>query len=145
LAQAHVQTEDCIKRLTSERDATKRQIRKDYERVGALAAKTIPGDPRLAEAQEHIREAELRVSEIDGELAVLCGMIIDEAEVIEALSEFDQLWESLTPREQMRVIELLIERITYDGAAGKLSIAYRPTGIRTLANELDSMKVEDAA
>jgi site-specific DNA recombinase len=42
----------------------------------------------------------------------------------------------LTPKEQARVIELLVERVDFDGSAGKVAITFRPAGIRTLADEL---------
>ncbi len=72
------------------------------------------------------------------EVAALSGDKIDEEEVIAALAGFDELWESLTPREQERIIDLLIDRVTYDGNASKLSITYRSTGIKTLAEEIGS-------
>ncbi len=39
---------------------------------------------------------------------------------------------ALTPKEQVRVLELLIERVEYDGEAGTVSVTFRPTGIRAL-------------
>ena len=38
--------------------------------------------------------------------------------------------------ERMRVVRLLIERVDYDGARGKVTMAFRSTGIRALAEEL---------
>jgi site-specific DNA recombinase len=55
-----------------------------------------------------------------------------ESEVVEALGRFDAIWDSLTPREQVRVVELLIERVTFDGPGENVSITFRPTGIKTL-------------
>jgi hypothetical protein len=40
------------------------------------------------------------------------------------------------------VINLLIESVAHDGPAGKVSITFRPTGIKTLADEWTQ---EDAA
>ena len=55
------------------------------------------------------------------------------------------MWDSLTPREQARVVQLLVERVDYDGATGKVSITFHPSGIKTLADELASHETEDAA
>jgi site-specific DNA recombinase len=52
------------------------------------------------------------------------------------LSLFDPVWESLTPTEQARVVQLLVERVDYDGARGRVSITFHETGIRTLADEI---------
>ena len=74
----------------------------------------------------------LMEDELVEELLTLGKDTIDESEVAQVLADFNLLWESMQPREQARAIELLIERVTFDGRAGNLSITYRPTGIRTL-------------
>jgi hypothetical protein len=42
------------------------------------------------------------------------------------------------------VIELLVERVNYDGDGGYISITFRPSGIKTLASELAERKEEAA-
>ena len=88
--------------------------------------------------------AERRVTQIDDELATLEGDLIDEREVAAALADFDALWECLVPREQARVIELLVERVAYDGQGGNVAITFRPSGIKALAGELAARKEEAA-
>jgi site-specific DNA recombinase len=85
---------------------------------------------------ERVSDAERRLSEIDSELATLEGNLIDEAEVAAALTDFDAEWDCLTPREQARVVELLVEQVVYDHERGGVAIAFRETGIKTLAAEL---------
>lgn len=84
------------------------------------------------------------VTEIDDELATLDGELVDEAEVAAALTDFNALWDCLAPREQARVIDLLVERVAYDVRAGKIAITFRPAGIKTLARELAARKDEAA-
>jgi site-specific DNA recombinase len=144
LAQARRQAEDQIQRLTAERTGLVRRLRDDHTEIGRLAATARPGDPRLADAHDRIGEAERRVSEIDAELAALDGDLVDEAEVAAALADFDAVWDCLAPREQARVVELLVERVAYDGNAGSISITFRPAGIKTLAGELSQRKDEAA-
>jgi hypothetical protein len=60
---------------------------------------------------------------------------IDRREVSAALSVFDPVWEQLAPKEQARVIGLLVERVAYDGKAGTVAITFHPTGIKALAQE----------
>lgn len=55
------------------------------------------------------------------------------------------VWGSLTPREQVRVVQLLVERVDYDGSKGKVSISFRPAGIKTLAGELADQGKEKSA
>lgn len=61
------------------------------------------------------------------------------------MAVFDPVWDSLTPREQARVIHLLVERVDYDGATGKIAITFHPSGIKMLADELAGHDAEDAA
>ncbi len=132
LAQTRLLAEAQAERLKYKRSALQRNRRKECAQLGKIAAEAEAGDPRLTQAQNRIHGADCRLIEMDGELSTLTKDSIDESEVVQVLADFNQLWESMQPREQARAIELLIERVTFDGRAGNLSITYRPTGIRTL-------------
>lgn len=144
LAQARSQAEGQIERLKAERGGLCGRLRDDHAELGRLAATSRPGDPRLADAHDRIRDAERRVTQIDDDLAALDGDLIDERDIAAALVNFDALWGCLAPREQSRVIELLVERVNYDGDGGNISITFRPSGIKTLGVELAERKEEAA-
>ena len=74
----------------------------------------------------------------------LNGELLDSTEVSKALAEFDKLWDALAPREQARLLELLIERVEYDGQRGNVSLTFHPSGIKSLTDELAQYQ-EDAA
>ena len=67
------------------------------------------------------------------ELEALRAQSIDPDDLRLALDAFDPVWEHLTTAEQARVVQLLIERIEYDGWDGSLDITFHPAGVRTLA------------
>ena len=48
---------------------------------------------------------------------------------------FDPVWGTLSPREQARVLHLLIERVGYDGEKERVAITFRPGGIKALGRE----------
>lgn len=140
LAQALRQVEDQIERLTAERRGLVARLREDHAEVRRLASLARPGDPRLPDAHDRIFAAEQRTIEIDGELAALKVDMVAEVEVATALADFDAVWDCLAPREQARIVELLVAQVAYDGNAGSIAITFRPTGIKTLADELSKPK-----
>jgi site-specific DNA recombinase len=56
-------------------------------------------------------------------------------EVGKAWHVLDRRWTGLTPEEAARLIGMVVERIDYDGAKGKVAITFRPAGIRQLVQE----------
>ena len=70
-----------------------------------------------------------------------------EQQVLDQLKEMDipvvqtllaDGWSALAPLEQARVLRLLVERVDYDGRAGKLVLALHPRGPQRLAEEQEN-------
>ena len=111
------------------RSEERRKLVKHLGRAG-----TAPD--RMADVQERIRAAEQRSTEVREELIAIGRELLDEKEVAKALALFDPAWDALSPREQARIIHLLVERVDYDGKNGTVSVTFHPAGIETLADEL---------
>ena len=62
----------------------------------------------------------------------------DPADLRRALTLFDPVWEVLHAREQDRVLKLLLEGISFDGPAGTAVVGFRATGIKALAEEIET-------
>jgi site-specific DNA recombinase len=60
--------------------------------------------------------------------------VIEESEVIDALSALEPMWEELHPAEQAFILRLLIERI--DVAPDGISVTLHAAGLRSLVAEL---------
>ena len=80
--------------------------------------------------------AERRATDVREELIALGRQLVDEKDAVRALALFEPVWDALSPREQVRVVQLLVERVDYDGAKGTVSITFHPTGIRSLAEDM---------
>ncbi len=91
---------------------------------------------RLADLQERITVAEQRLAEIHAQEAALERDRVDEADLVTALASFEPIWDTLSPREQARVVHLLVERVAYDGAQETVAVTFRPGGIKVLAQEV---------
>jgi site-specific DNA recombinase len=87
---------------------------------------------RLAELHERLREAERRLIELRDQAQRAQREMVTKAEVDSALDAFTPLWEALSPREQARVLRLLIQRVDYDGANGRIAVTFHANGLRTL-------------
>ncbi len=118
-----------------ERDARRwnDEVRTTLE--GAAAGQSASALPRLADLQERLRHAEQRAAEIQTRLDALDRERITEDEVAAALASFDPVWNALAPREQARIVHLLVQRVDYDCGAGTLAITFHAAGLKTLAAE----------
>jgi len=141
LRHAQRQQKESLERLEAERRVLDRELARLNDGIRLAlgpAGRNEAARGRLADLQDRIRKGERRALEIRQEMAALERKRVDEDELATALSLFDPVWDSLAPREQARVVQLLVERVAYDGRDGQISVTFRPTGIKTLAAELAS-------
>jgi site-specific DNA recombinase len=125
-------------RQTLETEA--KRLAKELARHGAqiralLRSPNAETPERLAELEGQTAKAELRLREVRSKLQDQQTSAFNEAEVGAALAQFDAVWEALSPSEQSRLVELLIERVDYDGAAGTLAIHFHESGLESLIAE----------
>lgn len=100
-----------------------------------VASKPNPDVGLLADLHEQIRAGEQRLTAIREEAVRIKARVFTQDDVADALREFDQVWESLNTREKCRVLQLLIERVDYDGAAGTIAVTFCPNGIKAFQND----------
>ncbi|WP_439630655.1 zinc ribbon domain-containing protein [Gemmata sp.] len=98
---------------------------------------------RLAELHERIGTVEGRVTRVRDQIKSVAAQLIDEGAAASALAAFDPVWGTLTPREQARVVGLLVETVGFDGRTGTVAVTFRPAGITTLAKELTQHALEE--
>jgi site-specific DNA recombinase len=148
LAQARRQDEAQVAELDAERRGLEKDLARWHAEMQRLSGQLGSGGDyagvvsRLADLQERIGLVERRVTQVREQIKAVAGQLPDEDEVAQALALFDPIWEALAPREQARVIQLLVERVDYDGAQGKVAITFHPHGIRALADELTKGRKE---
>jgi site-specific DNA recombinase len=141
LAQARRQDDERAAALADEKRSLERDLKADHAEVRRLSARLRPGEgnaevvARMADLHERVSRTEDRLKTVRDDLADAAAERVPEAEAAKALAAFDPVWGALTPREQARVVALLVERVVYDAAAGTVAVTFRPTGIKTLADE----------
>jgi site-specific DNA recombinase len=147
--QACAQADSRVADLEAERRGLERDVARWTTELPLVAEEAGRGggsaSARLADLHDRLRAAERRAAEIDDEARALGSQQISEYEVEEALAGFDPLWEALAPREQARLLHLLVERVDYDGAAQTVSVTFHATGIQALADEVAARRKEKIA
>ncbi len=147
LAEVRAQSEAGIDRLEGERRTLERGLARCRTELGRLATgdATDAMAARIADLESQIGQAEQRLTACAVELADRRRDLLDEADVTAALADFDGVWTALSPREQVRLINLLVHRVEYDAADSAIEIAFHATGIKALGQEPDAPNVEEAA
>jgi len=151
LAQARAGDETRTAELAAEERGLEQDLTSWQAEVRNLSLCLRPGEDnnavvaRLAEVQERIGRIEGRVRQVREQIHALHQRLLDEEDAAGALSLFDPLWGTLSLAEQSHVLGLLVERVDYDGAHGKVTISFHPTGVRALADELAARAQEQRA
>lgn len=154
LREVRAELEARRKPLAKEEDYLQKQLEKYRKQIKNILAAMGEGEQsssiltdNLAEVEEQIKRSQSRLFEINRELILIARPDISKKELKIALSLFDPVWDELFPREQARIIQLLLERVDYDSLQGTLAITFRPMGIQALSAEVESAtkrKDEDA-
>ena len=127
VAETLAQVRSIQKTRTPQLVAERRRLEKELDRLR---------DRGRDEDRDQVARVEARLAEIAEELAFLQATTIDKRHLARAWPLFDEVWGCLLPREQERVIDLLVERVDFDGERETVAITFRPTGIRSLADEV---------
>ncbi|MCL4199420.1 MAG: recombinase family protein [Phycisphaerales bacterium] len=133
-AQASVAGEQST--LATERDDLKGELRRQHQELRRLVKDGRTDretTARIAELNDRIRSGDQRLRELDARIVELERETITRAEAEAAFADFDGLWANLSPREQARMLNLLIAAVEYDAKVGSVSVTFRPTSIGALA------------
>ena len=144
LKDAHTATDAELADLGRDRDDLRNETKRHHAELRKLVAegKTSPDvTSRIADLNQRITEADRRLPELEAAIADLEAEAVSQDEARAAFTDFDGLWESLIPREQARLLKLLLTTVEYDGDAGTVAVTFRPTSIRALINR----RLEEAA
>lgn len=92
---------------------------------------------RLADLNTAVEKAQHRLKEVDSQLREREQGQVDEREVEMAFADFDNVWNSLSPREQTEIMALLVERVEFDAAHSEIIIRFHDSAIKTLARKYE--------
>ena len=117
-------------RVRLERDLTRHHA--EIRRVAVAGSSDAATTTLIADLHERIAQATARNAELDGLIDDRHKVRLTEDDVRAGFADFDRLWDTLTPREQAKIIALLVARIEFDPTASAISVTFHPTAIQTL-------------
>jgi septal ring factor EnvC (AmiA/AmiB activator) len=126
-------------RLEAEQARCRQEARDVLRAIGGKSDQSSVAAEHLGELEAHAATITKRLGELQQEIAMLESRTVTMADVERAISLFDPVWELLQDRERSRILNLLLERIDYDGAKGEILLTFYPLGITRLAAEAASV------
>jgi site-specific DNA recombinase len=144
LKQACSAAEADLAELTTQQRQLERQLGRDHAEIARLAVTPEPSSAttaRIADLHERVSRAEQQLAQVRSRIAEVETQRTSQSDVDAAFADFDNVWNTLSSREQAQVLALLVARVEFDPADSTLAIAFHPSAIRTLAQG----SVEDAA
>jgi site-specific DNA recombinase len=132
----------CRQQITQQRAEAERELgvverelgrlHADLGRTAGDAATDGHAAARLADLHQKVQVADDRVASLRREIADADAGQITKAEVDAALGEFDGVWSRLSPKEQAKLMRMLVQRVDYDATKGSVSITFHPLGLRSI-------------
>jgi site-specific DNA recombinase len=131
-ARAHVDEE--LKALKTEQRQLQQQLARQHAEVRKLAVDSQANSTaRIADLHDQITQAENRLEHLRALIDDVSANRISNDDVGAAFADFDNLWESFSPREQADLLSLLIAAVEFDVRASTVSVTFHDAGIKSLS------------
>jgi site-specific DNA recombinase len=129
-----------VEQLRKDEATGKEQLRRLHAEM--VCAATVAGEEdgsaarfdRLLEVHKEVHGIEERLTAIRSELAALQDDPLDVEDVLAELHKFDGVWDSMKMHQQIRLVNLVVERVGFDGRTRKVTVAFRSQGMRELCS-----------
>jgi hypothetical protein len=114
----------------------RRLVEKIGEANGAAVALL---DQRIAEVGDQLGRAEHRLAEVERALAAIDHAEVETKWVLQALADFDAVWDVLTTENRARLVRALVRRVEVDEPSGAVTAVLADLGFDDLglAREID--------
>ncbi|MCC6581533.1 MAG: recombinase family protein [Phycisphaeraceae bacterium] len=126
---------DDLKRQRGEIEVAIKALGRQVGEVASRAGFDDGATRELSSLQDQIRERQQEAAGINAAMTKLQRRMLNPDELTGAVEAFDPLWNTLPPTQRARLVQLLVERVEYDGANESISLTFHPTGIRTLTQQ----------
>jgi site-specific DNA recombinase len=122
--------------IETEQASMKRSLGQLNQELARLAADTGQDSgtrfDRIKSLEAAIRTAERQLHELSLEHQQLKDNPVDPGDLRKTVREFEDVWATLTTREQEEMVKLLVSKVVYDGVTGKVTVSFRSIGAKEL-------------
>jgi site-specific DNA recombinase len=133
-AKQHLEAESA--ELSTERRGLEKELARHHAELCTVAVDGAPKGAltaRIADLHDHVARIETRLAELQLEAERRQGEQLAPADIEAAFADFRTVWDSLSPREQARLVALLVARVEFDVEESAIEITFHPAGIKALA------------
>lgn len=137
LHEATVAVDDRIAEFEIQQRQLERQLSRDHAEITRLAVSSEPGagtSARIADLHERITKSEREAIALRKKIAETENERVSRDELAEAFTDFDEVWNALSSREQAQVMSLLVSEVEFDPDDSTIAISFHPSAIRSLAD-----------
>jgi site-specific DNA recombinase len=120
----------------------KTQVSRDLEEVRRIEDHEVfenLNEVRLVDLKARILKSEAAITRTMDKLKSIDDKRLTRLDVDRSMSDFGQVWASLSAKERTHLVELLVAKIVYDPDEGSLEVTYHPTAITALAEECEEV------
>lgn len=134
LRQAEVGVLTDLNALTAERDALQREWRMHESEIRKFATGTEhpAATALIADLHDRVDRAQKRLRVLEEQIAHRESERVTKADVTAVFADFDRLWSTLSPRQQSRIISLIVARVDYDAKTGVIGVDLHETALKSL-------------
>jgi site-specific DNA recombinase len=136
LQQAQRQLDHELQDMETEQRQLDRQLARHQAEAHQLIS--TPGSSqanssRIVELHVQIARVQHRLVEIKQRTEQIENRRLSDPDIDAAFDNFDELWRSLSTREQVELLRLLVARVEFAADTSSVEISFHPTAIHTLA------------
>lgn len=88
---------------------------------------------RIADLHDSVTRTEGRLAELRTEIDEHRREQLAPEDIDAAFVDFSSVWDALSPREQARLVALLVANVEFDAAESAIEVTFHPSGIKALA------------
>ena len=143
VSQSKASTQDEVDTHKKRLRILKKELAGYQARLEPLLKIPQPDESQLASLRDKIAITERDITVATARLKELQNHILTPTDIRVACGHFSPLWDTLSSREQWRMLALLLERVEFDADRETIDLTFAPDGVKTLNQMMNEKCLEE--